>query len=332
MSKKRTFTNNDINKMNRTERQEFWEAMQSAFGENPKKVDGQFTARTAYYRSQLLNIVKGRIKIKCPDWWDKDYMLELLLLKGRFFIADSPIGVAPFDGSPYGFNVFRRNSRVTIVNEILGEFDRSLTDVKSNETDENRRAVVVYLYDNKHYRSINEMLNIYSAKLAMCDASIDVNLFNCKTPFVFNVSDSKQAETAKALYDKISLGEPAVFTRMKNPMSQDDGGVEVLTLPVKDNFMGDKMQELKRAIIGEFLTSVGLNNTAYEKRERLITSEADSNNEEIESNVTYIKQNFKTVSKEVRKVFGIDFKIKVRGSGKDEKDKIQSNIYETADT
>lgn len=312
----------NITKPPRENRQSYWESIKEAFGEVPQEVNGQLTARTEYYRSMLYNIAKGRFKIKCPDWWDKDYMLDLLLKAGRFFITDSTVGIAPFDGNSYGLNVFRRPPNVTIVNEVIGTFDRVLTGDGAD-------CVVVYLYDDKYYRTINETVNIYAEKLASCDCSIDVSLINSRVAFVFNAENTKQADEAKLVYDRISSGRPAVFTKVKDPMKDGDDGLSVQAFPAKDALIINELQEAKRAIIGEFLTVVGLNNTAYEKRERLITSEVDSNNDEIECNVKYVKRNLKQCSKRVRKMFGIEFNIKLEGNGNGKKE--PKDLYQKGD-
>lgn len=303
----------------------YWDMIKAAFGENPKEVDAQFTQRTLFYKDVIENIIKGRFKIKCPDWWDIDYMLTMLIYKGRFYITQTSAGVAPVDGSAHGINLFLRAPRLTVTNSILGTFERVLFGKKKN-------AVCIYLYDNRRYRSMVDIINIYAEKLANIDASIDVNLQNTRVPYIFNAEDSKQAEEAKLIYDKITRGEPAVFTKVRNPMEDPKlGGLQVETLPVKENYIVGDLVEAKRAIVSEMLTLLGLNSTSYEKKERLITAEVDSNNDESEYNVAYVKRNLKRQSKAVRETFGIEFKIKVVDSdGK--KKSLQQDLHQKADS
>ena len=305
---------------------EYWEMIKDAFGENPKEVNAQFTHRTLFYKEVLENIIKGRFKVKCPEWWDVDYMLNLLIYKGRFFITNTSAGVAPVDGSSHGYNMFLRAPYLTVVNSVLGTFDRILFGRKRN-------AVCVYLYDNKGFRSMYDIINVYAQKLANVDASIDVNLMNTRAAYIFNAEDTKQADEAKLIYDKISRGEPAVYTRVRNPMNPENGGLEITTIPVKNNYIAGDLIEAKRAIISEFLTLVGLNSTSYEKKERLITAEVDSNNEESEYNIAYMKRNLKRQCKAVRDMFGIEFKIKVvDGHEKKKKKKIAQDLHQKTDS
>lgn len=294
----------------REEQRALAEITGEAFETNPKNVNGQYTLATEYYFYELLNIVKGKFDIICPDFWNKDFMLDSLILNGRFFITKSVIGVAPFNGNPYGLNVFNRSSKVEIVNNILGTFRRWITGAKLTKHD----ACAVYLYDNLYYRSATSMLRMYAQRLASIDCSFDVNIMNTRVAFIFNVDDSKQEKEAKRVYTKVSRGEPAVFTKVKDALHPEDGGLDVQAFPCKDVFIADKLIETKRAVMAEFLTKWGINNTAYEKRERLTNEEVNSNNVEIDSNVEYIKENLKMCSEQVRKMFMIDFDIKLKES------------------
>lgn len=285
----------------------YWDLVKEAFGEEPKNVDGQAAVRTLYYHNQLLEFVKGRFEITCPDFWDKDFMLDLLLTRGRFFVTQTRAGVVPINGSAYGVNMFNRNTSLTTTSSInfLSNLAKKLTGVHSN-------AVVVYLRDSKHYKDINLMLQIYAEKLASVDCSIDVNIMNSRVSFIMNAKNSAQADEAKLVYSKISNGEPAVFTDVSDIILNGDGSLNVQTLPVKENFILPELLESKRAIIAEFLSYWGVNNVAYEKRERLLVDEVNGNNEEIDAYISYMKNNLKECSERVRQMFNIDFDIKIK--------------------
>lgn len=304
MAKRKTELPN-INPESRTEKRDYWNMLKNAFGEKPTSVNAQLVAATEQYRQELINIVKGRFEVTCPDWWSKDYLLTLLICAGRFYITDTSIGVCPLNGGSHGLNVFERPSAVTIANPVLGTFDRKLTG-------KNADAVVVYLYDDRYYRSFMPIIDRFAQRLANCDCSIDVNLLNTRVPFIFNVHDSKQAATAKELYEKVSQGEPAIFTTTDDLMDPSSNRDIVETMPVKNNYVADMIIEAKRAIVSEFLTYCGINNLAYEKKERLIVDEVRSNNAETEYNVAYINNNLQHCSEEVRKMFDIEFDIKLK--------------------
>lgn len=296
-------------KRTRQQKQDYWKMLQEAMGIEPKDVDGQYSYDTLYYKQQIISIIKGRFDVKCPEWWDIDFMLDQLILNGRFYVSDSPSGIAPFDGSRYGLNMFNRSNAVTITNPVLATFRRWLAFAGSTKTNQ---AVMVYLYDNLNCYSFVPLINHYAYKLASLDCSLDVGIMNSRVAFIFNAEDSKQAEEAKLIYSQISKGKPAIFTKVKDALTPDSKGLEVQAFPVKENMVLAELIDAKRAIISDLMVELGINTTPYEKKERLLVNEVDSNNQEIEARVAYVKDNLKRCSKLVRDTFGIEFEIKLK--------------------
>lgn len=266
---------------------------------SPKYVNTNATS-TLFYRAELLKILKGRFVIDCPSEWDKDYMLDALLLNGMFSVTDTRLGILPLKCSVYGVNVFERPSKIVITNPVLKTIRRTL----------HEDAEIVYLYDDKIFRSVNLLLDIYAQKLANCDASIDVNLMNTRTPLIFECADSQQVATAKAMYDKISRGEPAIFKRAKNALETNELTVHMQN--TKNSYIVDNIQDAKRTILNEFLTIIGINNANTDKRERLNSDEVNANNQELFVNIDYWSKNLKSCSERVKKMFNIEFEISLK--------------------
>jgi len=256
---------------------------QDAFGMKSTDVEAQLAARTNYYWWVLYNKIKGIFEIKCPSEWDKDMMLDTLLLEGRLCITDSPLGILPFKCGPYGQNVFYRPTNVNISNPALPEtIDRII----------NVDCALIYLYDNIVFRNVSEAINIFAQRLASCDSGIDVNIINSKVAWCILCEDTKQANEAKMIYDKIARGEPVVFYRNTTGLT-DKNSFGFFTNNVQNNYIADKLQAEKRAIYNEFLTQFGVNNAAEEKSERLLVDEVNSNNDELIINMAYAYENIK---------------------------------------
>ena len=93
-----------------------------------------------------------------------------------------------------------------------------------------------------------------------------------------------------------------------------DGGKK-LTLSktdVKNSYVADLIQNEKRSIMNEFLTAIGVNNVATEKKERLVTDEANANNEELFVDMNYVYENIKRQVSLANKMFpDINFNIEI---------------------
>lgn len=241
------------------------------FAERPKDVDAVANASAIYYQKWMLKKIFSVFDFKnIPEKWDYDYMLTALFLDGHFTITDTDLGVLPLKCGVTGINVFNHPTKVIITNPVLGSLHRTI--------DENCALVKL----DYTYRGIWDMLSRYSAMLAMCDSSIAVNLMNSKVAFIGLASDKKQAQTMKKMYDMISAGNPAVFVR-GDIVNQDT----FFFNRIKENFVANDIQILKRKIINEFLTEVGINNANMDKRERVNTDEVAANDEEVRANIEH---------------------------------------------
>lgn len=224
-----------------------------------------------------------------PDNWDYDYFLSNLLANGFIAITDTKLGVLPLRCGISGVNVFNHPTTVNIANPVLGNLLRTI-DVDC--------ALVKIAYN---YRGIMSTVYRYAEMLAACDSSIAVNLQNSKVTFIALVESKQQANSMKLMYDKISAGEPAVFVKGSQINSDT-----ILYNHVKENFIAGDVQLLKRKIMSEFLTEIGVNNANTDKRERLTDNEVEANDAEIQLNAAYWLENIREGITVANNMFGLD--------------------------
>ena len=268
------------------------------FARRPSDVDGVMNTSAYYYRLYLLKKLFGRFGFSgIPEGWDVDYMLETLFLNGFFCVTDTAAGVLPLQCGLSGINVFGKPTTAVIANPVLGNFERTI-DVD---------CAICQLQPN--YEGVYPLLNRYSVLLAMCDSSIAVNLMNTKAAWIFGASSKAQAETFKQLYDKISCGQPAVF--MKDGINEE----QFFTMPAKQNFIADDVQLLKRKIVNEFLTEIGINNSNLDKRERLTDDEVNANDQEVIANIQCWIDNISIGIAKINQMFDLNLGFVVRNFG-----------------
>lgn len=127
------------------------------------------------------------------------------------------------------------------------------------------------------YCGIFDILDYYASKLAELSKGIDVGILNTKMPIILTASSDSQAETLKKIYDKVQSGDSLVV--WKDEVGDDE------IIPRKDpfeSFFNDftktyiihNLLEDMQTILDSFYCEIGLP-VAIEKKERLITSEAD---------------------------------------------------------
>ena len=269
------------------------------YGLYPTSVKGQLNSRTLYYRNRLFRRLMSIIKFyDYPDTWDIEYLKKILLNRGYICIGDmGSYGVLPLECTFAGLNIYSRPIECIIANHFI--HDKTL---KIGED-----CVLLHLQND--YQGVGQYLNIYAEKLASIDAAIDVNLINTKAAWIFDCDGKAQEETAKKIYDDITAGRPAVFTRVNSNSLNGDGKIGITMLNVKNTFIADSLQDLKRTIRYEFLTDFGINNANVDKKERVNTLEVESNDDELDNAIDDWKTNLEGQIAEVNKMFGLNIEI-----------------------
>lgn len=271
-------------------------------GTKPKHVDGQIAIRTRYYRQRLRLLVKGIWEIECPDTWDKDYFLNLLLFGGYFAVLDTSAGVLPLRSSTYGINFFGNPVSIRVAVPTLPQMERTI----------GVDCELVYMErtPQKSYWNFSETIRIYAEQLASVDCGISVNLLNTQLGHIAEAETKAQAETIKSAFDELANGEPLVVYREG---SLNPEGIQMFFNNVRNTFIVPELQDAKRTILNEFLTTIGVNNANTDKKERLIVPEANSNMNELTCNMSYIQERLDECCDRVNKMFpGTDLKFKFR--------------------
>lgn len=278
----------------------FQDLVHQFFARKPKDVDGVANTSNLYYRDYLLKKILSRFEFGgLPSYWDIDYFLEVLFLEGKICITDTAAGILPLRCGTTGKGIFEQPTECIIANPVLGSFRRTI-DVDC--------ALIRLQYN---YQGFGWMINRYSTLLAMCDSGIAVNLMNSKAAYVFKASSKAQAESIKKMYDEITCGNPAVFVGENGALNSEN----VYNLPVKENFVADDIQLLKRKILNEFLTEIGINNANLDKRERLTADEVNANNDEVYANIQHWFDNLSDGIDKANKLFNLGLSVKVREFG-----------------
>lgn len=120
-----------------------------------------------------------------------------------------------------------------------------------------------------------EMIALFANKLYTVDSIININLNAQKTPVVVMASENETLTQQQIIMQyEGNVG----FIKTKRGFSPETFKVLSTGAP----YLVDKLQEHKNNVWNEALTYLGVNNTNINKRERVITDEANANNELIE--------------------------------------------------
>ena len=121
-------------------------------------------------------------------------------------------------------------------------------------------------------------VELFAMRLAEAQRSADININAMRTPVLIR-TDKNQELSLRNLYAQYEGNAPVIFAD-RTQLNPDDIKVFKTDAP----FIARDIMEYKVQIWNEFLTTLGVSNLD-EKRERLITSEIDSNNELVNLNL-----------------------------------------------
>lgn len=255
----------------------------------PKSMNADYLEKCLYYYGQA-SIIKdktfGFINLKASD-------------SGEINIYDLPTKLHCYS------NNFETNRKLYVSSEGLTEEQR-----KAKETQE-----CILVRNTWDRIPTYGTMNLFALRLYEAERTSDTNLKAQKTPIML-VVDEKQRLLMENLYNQYNGNMPFIFG---DKLQLDKGLIQAIKTDAP--FLLDKLQDYKKEIWNEALTFLGINNIMIDKKERLITDEANSNNELINLNL----QSFLAPRKEACKQFNEKFGLK--GTEKEIDVRVRSDLH-----
>lgn len=262
----------------------------------PSTVHARDTFITWYWRRWLLQKAIALFDWTLPENWDRDYFLYCLYCYGFIAVVKTDkYGVIPQACTLGGLNVFYRPTFALISNPLLsGVLSPTI----------GRQCTLFKLRPD--YGGIMDVTNQYAELLAMATETMATNMFNSQLSYIFTATGKAAAESFKKLYDKIHSGNPAAV--VDRALLDKDGKPtwQAFEQNLKQVFICPELQEVKRTLVNEYLTLVGIPTANTTKRERLIVDEVNSNNVETAIDWQQTLQALQAVCKETVEMFKLD--------------------------
>lgn len=163
----------------------------------------------------------------------------------------------------------------------------------------------VIIENNPLRINTDDFILFYVNKLTEAERTMDVNVKSVKTPVIFTCDD-KDVLTFKRLFQMIDGNTPAIFAD-KN-LNVDS----IQAFKTGATFLCNDIMDYKKAVEGELMTFLGFNNTPVDKKERVNLSEANSNNEIIESFSKLQLEARQNACKAINEMYGLNVSVKRR--------------------
>ena len=206
-----------------------------------------------------------------PEEWqeNKDLMYWCLFAYGFVGCGILPdLGRWFNPGTLNGYDFYYRPKNFILANPYYKE---------SKEMEIGTECEVIKLTPD--YRGIWDIITYYADKMAQMDVAINTAIINSKFAYIVGAKNKAAAEVLKKLFDKVNSGEPAVFfdKKLANDGTDKEEPWQVLFRDnLKQSYLVTDLLRDFQTIINDFDTEIGIPTIPYEKKERMVTSEAES--------------------------------------------------------
>lgn len=236
----------------------------------------------AYWERSLFQRAASVFNFKLPDNWTggiKDFFYWCLFRFG-FVMASYKDEVGYFfqPCTVSGFNMYYQPVKVIVANPqriVSGEY-------RIGEQCELLKLTPDFI-------GVWDIIAYYAEKLSALDVAINTNIINSKHAFILAGRNKAAAEALKTITDRVNRGEPAVFIDRALNNDKVDKTEPFIFQPlqdIRDNYVvGEQLKDFQ-TILNNFDAEIGIPTIPYQKKEKMVTDEANSRDKDSVSRIT----------------------------------------------
>ena len=252
--------------------------------------------------------------VNLPDTMNSRYLEMSLYYRGQCaLLYDNDYGFINTQACDSGYiNIY---GLPTLINCYSFSYNKMRdTYVAGSDENSEKDKECILVLNNYQRVPTASTLELFAYRLAELQRTFDINIKAQRTPILIR-TDQKQAFTLKKMYEEYDGNTPVIFAD-KNLITDDS----LKSINTEAKFLARDLNDAKREIWNEALTFLGVSNLS-EKRERLISSEADSNNELVNLNLQSYLAPRQQACKEFNAKYGFT------GTDKEISVRVRSDLY-----
>lgn len=274
----------------------------------------------AFWERSLFQRACSVLQFELPDEWQgsvRDFFYFCLFKYGYVGVFDNEkYGLTFQPGSLSGYDLYYQPTRFLVSNPA---FDSGL---ELNIHDDCELIKMI-----PDYCGVWDIISYYAEKLSALDNAINMSIINNKFAYILGARNKTAAEALKKLMDKINRGEPAVVYDIKLLNDPQDKDIPFQFLERKDlkssYLTTDQLLDFQ-TLLNNFDTEIGIPVLPYQKKERMVTSEAEGRiiDSTSRSVVWYetLQSSLKVVNEKFNTNISVELRYKNMGGESDGKD------------
>ena len=261
----------------------------------------------AYWQRSLFQRAISTIDFKdLPETWTasvRDFFYWCIFVYGYIGVFDTEkFGLSFQPGALYGFDFYYQPTEFIVANPKLNQR------FKIHEECE-----IIKLTPD--YRGIWDIISYYAMLLSALDSGINMSIVNNKFAYLMGAKNKAAAEALKKIFDKVASGEPAVVfdnsLLPNDPQSKDEPYTFLERSNLKQSYLTTDQLMDRSTLLSAFDAEIGIRSLPYNKKERLVTAEAESREQDSTARLMVWKATLDSSLELVNKMFGLNIKAKL---------------------
>ena len=297
--------------------------------QNYKFTDSAYINDTTYldYLDRFKRIALSIFEwVNLPKSMNARWLERCLFYKGQAaLLYDEKYGFINTNAASAGYvNIYGLPTKLNCYSFDFKSQRELYTGFNSNDSEEEienkRNNECVIVMNNWESLPTLSTMELFAYRLYEAQRSCDTNIKAMKTPILLLV-DEKQRLMMENLYNQYDGNQPFIFGD-NGQLSSDI----MKSINTGAPFVADKITDYKKEIWNEALEYLGINTMSIEKKERLITDEASSNNELINLNLQSFLVPRQEAARQFNELFGLT------GTDKEISVRVRSDLYNVIKT
>ena len=263
-----------------------------------------------WFRSLLQRLYSSIEFSNLPNGWSKDFLYFCLFCSGKVAVFKS----SRSDLENFGEGVLFNPCHLSGINFY---FEPTYAQIANPYYEANLKigSECEILKLTPDYRSVLDIIDFFASKLAEISKSIDMGLINAKVPMILSASTEAQNQKLRKIYDKVQAGESLVIyydEKNDDEIIPSKEPFEFWNQDYKQTYIVHDLLDDWARLIDDFCMEIGIpTGPSNDKKERLITSEADFSEKQAQSRIQCWKETVEESLDRINKLFGTDIQIKI---------------------
>ena len=261
----------------------------------------------AYWQRSLFQRAISTIDFKnLPEEWQgsvRDFFYWCIFSYGYVGVFNSDkFGLSFQPGTFYGFDFYYQPTEFIVSNPKLKGATGRFKIHKDCE--------IIKLTPD--FRGIWDIICYYAMLLSALDAGINMSIVNNKFAWLLGAKNKAAAEALKKAFDKINAGEAAVVLDNSllqiDSTSKEDPWSFLQRDNLKQSYLTSDQLMDRSTLLSSFDAEIGITSLPYNKKERLVTAEAESRTNDATARLMVWKATLDTSIELVNQMFNTDIK------------------------